>query len=151
MFNQELKIVSRTGKLYTSSFPIYRMISDFSFMQKVEIPDDRIKIVASDYDTCTLEIQGGGKFILRIIEREPNSMVKIAVDANSPFEFTMWIQLKELQAYDTRLRITLHATLNPFLKLVLQKHFENFVETMVDRLEKFFSPDRPYYNTNYEA
>ncbi len=151
MFDSELKIVSRIGKLHTASAPIYRLLSDFSFLNQVQIPDKRVKISQSDHDTCTLNIQAGGEFTLRIVERIPTSLVKIAADESSPFNFTLWIQLKELEPYDTRIRITLNAKLNPLMKLVAQKHLENFVETLISKLEQHFGPNTPYYNTNYEA
>ena len=59
MLNNELKIVSRIAKLHTPSTAIYRMISDFSFIDKINPPDDRVKIVGCDSDMCKIAIEGG--------------------------------------------------------------------------------------------
>lgn len=151
MFDSDLKIVSRTGKLHTASAPIYRLLSDFSFLNQVQIPDERVKIQHSNNDTCTLHIEGGGEFTLKIVERVPTNLVKIEADKSSSFAFTLWIQLKELEAYDTRIRITLTAKLNPLMKIIAQKHLENFVEMLISKLEQHFGPNTTYNNRNYEA
>ncbi|HOG19896.1 MAG TPA: hypothetical protein PKW37_05595 [Salinivirgaceae bacterium] len=151
MLNNELKIVSRIAKLHTPSTAIYRMISDFSFLDKITPPDDRVKIVSCNSDMCKIAIEGGGEFTMVIAERKENELVKISNDSNSPFDFKLWIQLKEKVAYETYLRITLHATMNPFMKMVAQKPLTNFVESMVDKLEQRFSVNSSTYDSNYEA
>lgn len=149
--NKELKIVSRIAQLNTPAPMIYRMISDFSFISKVEPPDKRIKIVSSDADSCKIVVEGGGELGLRIVEREENSLVKIANESDTKLVFTMWLQLKEVKAYDTRLRITLHVSANAFMKMALQKPLTNFVENIVCQLEKQFRLTDNTYDTNYEA
>ncbi len=151
MFNNELKIVSRTAKLNTPSSSIYRMISDFSFMDKITPPDDKVKIVSCGTDHCRIAVEGGGEFGMKIEERKENELVKIGNEEYAPFEFNLWIQLKEIEAYDTRLRITLHANMNPLMKMVAQKPLTNFVESMVDKLEQRFGATGTTYDTNYEA
>jgi hypothetical protein len=151
MFNNELKIVSRTAKLNTPSSTIYRMIADFSFMDKITPPDDKVKIISCNENSCRIAVEGGGEFGMKIEERKENELVKIANEEYAPFEFNLWIQLKEIEAYDTRLRITLHATLNPLMKMMAQKPLTNFVESMVDKLEQQFGATGTTYDTNYEA
>ncbi|HQA76386.1 MAG TPA: hypothetical protein PLY32_04625 [Salinivirgaceae bacterium] len=151
MFDKELKIVSRIAKLHTPSAAIYRTISDFSFIDKITPPDDRVKIVSCNSDMCKIAIEGGGEFTMVIEDRKENEMVKFSTDSNSPFEFKFWIQLKEKVAYETYLRITLHATMNPLMKMVAQKPLTNFVETMVDKLEQQFRVNSSTYDSNYEA
>lgn len=149
--DKELKIVSRTAQLNTPAPMIYRLISDFSFMGKIDPPDKRIKIISSDADSCRILVEGGGELGLRITEREENSLVKITSEPGSKFEFKMWFQLKEVKAYDTRLRITLHASMNSFMKMVAQKPLTNFVESIISQLEKQFQVSDTTYDTNYEA
>lgn len=151
MFNSELKIVSRVAKLHTPAAPIYRVISDFSFMNKITPPDDKVKILNSDSDSCTISVEGGGQFGMKIIERKENELVKIGTDDAAPFAVNIWIQLKEVEAYDTRLRITLHSKMNPLIKVVAQKPLTNFVESLVDKLEQRFNASNVTYDTNYEA
>ena len=151
MFSSELKIVSRVAKLHTASAPIYRMVSDFSFMESITPPDDKVKIISCDTDSCRISVQGGGEFGMKILERKENELVKIGNEEGAPFTFSLWIQLKEADAYDTRLRITLHASMNSIMKMVAQKPLTSFVESLVDKLEQRFSASNTTYDTNYEA
>ncbi len=151
MLDKEVKIVSRVAKLHTPATTIYRMISDFSFLDKITPPDDKIKIISCNTDMCRISIEGGGEFAMTIVERQENELVKISNSDNTPFKFNLWIQLKEKEAYDTYLRITLHATMNPLLRMVAQKPLTNFVDTMVDKLEQRFGITNSTYDSNYEA
>ena len=102
-------------------------------------------------DLVDRQVEGGGEFGMRIQERKENEMVKISNEEYAPFDFQLWIQLKEVEAYDTRLRITLQANMNPLMKMVAQKPLTNFVESMVDKLEQRFAATGTTYDTNYEA
>jgi carbon monoxide dehydrogenase subunit G len=75
---------------------------------------------------------------MRIIERKENELVKISSDETVPFTFFLWIQLKEVDENDTRVKVTLHADLNPMLKMVAKKPLTQFVDALVDKLEQSF-------------
>ena len=150
MFNKELKIVSRIARLNTTASNIYRMLSDFSFMNNIAQLEDKVKIIFCDRDSCRIAVANGGEFGLRIIERQENSLIKITSDPDGRFDCKMWFQLKEVTAYDTRLRLTLHINLNPIMRLAAQKPLTNLVESIVTQLEnKFLFTDYTY--TTYEA
>lgn len=146
MFDKEIKIVSRTAKLYTHASTVYRTISDFSLFNKVIPPDDRIKVERCNADECYLVLGDNVNFGMRIVERQENETVKIMNCEGVPFEFKLWIQLKEKQYNETYLRITFHATMNPLLKMMMQKKFTSMIDNMVDQLEQRFSASNASYN-----
>ena len=130
-----MEITSRIGKIQTSQDKVYTLVSDFTNLGNF-IPNDKVEDFVSDTDSCSFKIEKIGKFGMRIIEREPSKLVKIANDENVPFQFKMWIQLKMVSDSDTRVKVTLKADLNPMLKMVAKKPLTTFVDTLVDRLEQ---------------
>ena len=75
------KIESRTGKIRTSEEKIYTFLSNFNNFRKL-IPEDKAKDWESTEDTCSFNVEGIGRFGLRIIEKEPNKLIKITSDDN---------------------------------------------------------------------
>ncbi len=130
-----LEITSRVGKIQANQEKIYTLLSDFSNLGEF-VPHDKVDDFFSDVDSCSFTVEKIGKFGMRIIEREPSKIIKIANDENVPFQFKMWIQLKEVSDADTRVKVTLRADLNPMLKMVAKKPLTTFVDTLVDRLEQ---------------
>lgn len=133
--NLIMKIESRIGKIQTNQERIYGLISDFSHLGNY-VPQEQVKDFKSDSDSCSFTLDKMGQFGMKIIDREPSKTVKIANDDSVPFQFNLWIQLKEVNDSDTRVKVTLKAELNPMLKMVAKKPLTQFVETLVDRLEQ---------------
>ena len=130
-----MKIESRIGKIQANQERVYELISDFSNLGNY-VPHDQVNDFKSDTDSCSFSIDKMGQFGMKIIEREPTKTVKIANDESVPFKFNLWIQLKEVDSDDTRVKVTLKAELNPMLKMVAKKPLTQFVDKLVDRLEQ---------------
>ena len=131
----ETKIESRTGIIKSPSSRVYAFMSNFNNFGLL-IPKDKVKDWQSTEDHCSFTVDGIGKAGLRIIEKEPNALVKITGEEGSKLDFTFWIQLKEVSEMDTRIKLTIKADLNPMIKMMATKPLQNFVDTLVDQLEK---------------
>jgi len=130
-----VEIESRIGKIKANQEKVYALLADFNNLAKF-VPNDKVTDFTSNVDSCSFTIDKIGKFGMRIIEREPSKLIKIVNDENVPFQFKMWVQLKEVSETDTRVKITLKAELNPMLKMVAQKPLTTFVETLIDKIEQ---------------
>ncbi len=130
----ELKIESRQGRALTNDERLFSLIADFSNLGSM-IPPDQVQDFTSDKDSCSFTIDKIGKFGMHIIERNPNNLVKVASDETVPFKFNLWIQLKQVEIEDTRIKVTLKADLNPLMKVAAKKPLTNFVDMLVSRLE----------------
>ncbi|MDR1722508.1 MAG: SRPBCC family protein [Tannerella sp.] len=119
---------------------VYRMLSDLSNLERVRdrIPADKISDFAFDTDTCSFSIQPVGRIEFKIIEREPNKTIKFQT-TNSPVPLTMWIQLKQAATDDTRMKMTVRADLNPFIRGMVAKPLQEAINRISDVLA-----DLPY-------
>lgn len=131
-----MEIVSRIGKIQANEDKIFEKISDFRNLGE-RIPQDKVKDFTADADSCSFSIDKMGKFGMKIIEREPNKLIKIANSEETPLKFNMWIQLKQVAENDTRVKVTLRADINPFMKAMVKKPLTSFVESLITGLEQF--------------
>jgi carbon monoxide dehydrogenase subunit G len=116
---------------------IFPVLSDLRNIEKLKdrIPQDKVKDMIFDEDSITCVVDPVGTVSLKIIEREPSKTIKFTAD-KSPINFFVWIQLKQVADKDTKIKITLKAELNPFIKGMASKPLEQFVNMLADVLSK---------------
>ncbi len=95
---------------------------------------DHIEHWEATEDNCTFVIKGFGEAGLQFVEKEENKVLKLTGYGRSPFEFYIWIQLIEKDAYDTRIRLTVHAELNAMMKMMLKKKLEKGIDQLAEGL-----------------
>ena len=108
---------------------IFAMLSDMSNLERVKdrIPQEKIKNFSFDADTCSFTIDPVGSVKFQIVERVPNKTIKFST-VNSPVPLLMWIQLKQVADNDTRMKMTVRADLNPFIKPMVSKPLQEAMD-----------------------
>lgn len=116
---------------------IFEMLSDLSNLERIrhQIPQDKIRNFTFDRDTCDLTIEPVGAVQFKIVEREPNKAVKFSI-TNSLLMLTMWIQLKQVAERDTKMKMTIRADLNPFIKAMASKLLQEAIDKISDVIAK---------------
>jgi carbon monoxide dehydrogenase subunit G len=131
----ETKFESRVGKVATSEEKAYTFLSNFNNFKQF-IPADKLENYQSGEDHCRFTVQGVGEVGLRIIEKVPYKTIKVSGDGMANQQFYLWIQLKQLQETDTRVKLTLKADLNPMLKMMASKPIQLFLDKLIDAIER---------------
>lgn len=129
-FESEIKQVNQSNE------KIYKFISNFNNFESL-IPQDKIKDWQSTEDTCKFSVEGIGDAGLRIVEKEDFTTVKYSTDGKVPFNFFLWIQLKQLAENDTRVKLTIKADLNPMMKMMVGKHVKKFLNMLGDAIVNY--------------
>lgn len=112
--------VSDVKKIPHDAERVFASLSDLNNIGKIKdsIPQDKVRNLVFDTDSCSFEADKVGTISVRIIEREPYKTIKMVTE-KSPVPFTLWIQLVEANPDDTRIRLTLRADIPAmFLKMV---------------------------------
>jgi carbon monoxide dehydrogenase subunit G len=122
-FTSEVKTISHNDE------KIFRMLSDLSNLERVKdrIPQDKVKDFTFDADSCSFTVDLVGSIKFEITEREPNKTIKFST-TNSPVPLLMWIQLKHVAENDTKMKMTVRADLNPFIKPMVSKPLQDAVD-----------------------
>ena len=121
--------VSEIKQIPQNDERIYAMLSDLSNLERIKdrIPQDKIKDFEFDSDSCSFSVSPVGKITFQIVDREPCKTIKFQT-TNSPVPLFLWIQLKQVQEMDTRMRLTVRAELNSFLKPMVSKPLQDALD-----------------------
>ena len=116
---------------------VYRNISDLRNLEKVRdrIPEDKVKDFSFDADTISINVPPVGELKLRIIEREEPKCVKFET-AQSPVPFNVWVQMLPVDEQSSKMKVTVKAELNPFIKGMVSGPLQDGVEKIADALAK---------------
>lgn len=119
--------------IFHNDVDIFRVLSDLSKLDliKEQIPEDKIRDFRFDSDSCSFRVDPVGEVWFRVIEREPSKLVKFKSE-NLPFDVFLWIQLVQKAEKDTKMKITLRANLNPFIKGMVSKPLEEGLAKISD-------------------
>ncbi|QIK61516.1 SRPBCC family protein [Dysgonomonas sp. HDW5A] len=114
---------------------IFSVLSDLRKLDliKDKIPQDKIKDFSYDQDSCTVTVDPIGKVRFVIVEREPNSTIKFEAE-QLPFKLNLWIQLKQSATEETKMKLTVKADINAFLKPMISKPLQNGLDKMAETL-----------------
>ena len=74
-----------------------------------------------------------GDLKLRIVEREEPKCVKFET-VQSPVPFNVWVQVLPVDDNNAKMKVTVKAELNPFIKSMVEKPLQEGVEKIADAL-----------------
>lgn len=83
-------------------------------------------------DTVTMD-SPLGKVTLRIVEREAPKCVKLEAEG-SPLPLTLWVQVLPVPDGGSKMRVTLGAEVNVFMKAMVSKPLQQAVDGIADLL-----------------
>lgn len=115
---------------------VYDMLSDLSHLEKVRdrIPTDKAQELSFDSDSMSISVPPAGNIKLRIVEREEPKCIKFET-AESPVPFNFWIQILPVTETTSKMKLTIKAELNPFIKGMVQKPLQEGLEKIADVLQ----------------
>lgn len=114
---------------------VYAVLSDLTNLELVKdkIPADKVKNFSFDKDSCTLNVSPVGDIKFQIVDRQENDTIKFQ-GMQLPMELYMWIQMKESGEKETKLKLTVKADLNVFLKPMVSKPLSEGLEKISEML-----------------
>lgn len=115
--------------------PVFDMLSDLNNLSQVKdkLPADKIKDMEFDRDSCSFSISPVGTVSIQVIEREPHKTIKFGSD-KSPVAFFLWIQLIPVSDTQTKMKLTVKAELNPFIKGMVSKPLQEGLNKIAEVL-----------------
>lgn len=113
---------------------VYNTLSDLSNLDKVKdkLPEDKIKDLSFDSDSLTIGAPMGS-VSMRIIEREEPKCIKFATE-KSPIAANLWIQIVPEGEEACKMKLTIKADINPFIKGMVAKPLQEGLEKIADVL-----------------
>lgn len=114
---------------------VYDMLSDLSNIERVKgrIPQDKINDFSFDHDSVTVSAAPVGAITLRVIEREEPKCIKFATE-KAPVDANLWIQVVPEGDGACKMKLTIKADINPFIKGMVAKPLQQGLEKIADAL-----------------
>lgn len=119
---------------------VYNKLSDLNNLNSVKDRldlikdklDGKLEDMTFDSDSLTLKVQGFN-LTLRIIEREPLKCIKFEGD-KTPIPLNLWIQILPEGMDNAKMKVTIRAEVNMFMKAMVAKPLQEGVEKLADML-----------------
>ena len=145
------KYESQIKQVPFSQSAVYAKLSDLTNLAVIkeriddpnvqaEIPADKIEEVRNavnqmEFTTDTVSAPAGpiGTIAVQIVDREPEKCVKFT-STNSPVSFKLWVQVLPTGDTSSKLKVTIDADLNFFMKQMVGSHLEKGVDKFADML-----------------
>ncbi len=130
------KFESSIRQIQYSQQSVYNMLSDLSNIERIRdrIPQDKLKDFTFDRDSIAMSVAPVGEIRLRIVEREEPKCVKFETE-QSPVPFNLWIQVVAVSETTCKVKVTVKADLNPFIRGMVSKPLQEALEKIADALE----------------
>ena len=135
LFGGESKFESSVKLIPYSQQAVYNNISDLRNLEKVRdrVPEDKVQDFSFDQDTVSLNVAPVGELKLRICDREEPKCIKFET-VQSPVPFNVWVQVLPVDENSSKIKVTVKAELNPFIKSMVEKPLQEGVEKIADAL-----------------
>lgn len=127
-----LEVISKTGKINNADERVFNFFADLRNISRLVPPD--VQEWNATEDTCSFVVKGQS-MALKIVDREAFKTIKIQGDDGSPYQFTLWLQLKSLSAYETAVRIVVRAELNMMMRAAVKKPLKQGVDQIIDYMK----------------
>ena len=127
---------------------VFNTLSDLNNLQvlkdrfeqvKDQIPEDKrkdmekLKDLRFDSDSITINAPMVGDLKMRIIDRDFPKTIKFETE-NSPIPFNFWIQLLPTGEFSCKMKLTIKAELNMFIKGMVKNPLQEGIEKIADAL-----------------
>ena len=115
---------------------VFNMLSDLSNIERLKdkLPEDKLEQMTFDSDSISMSVNPVGQIKLRIVEREAPKCIKFET-AESPVPFNLWIQVVPNGDNASKMKLTIKAELNPFIKGMVKKPLMEGLEKIADLLQ----------------
>ncbi|MDD3107867.1 MAG: polyketide cyclase [Alistipes sp.] len=130
------KYESKQVRILRPASSIYEVLSRFDHLSPVLA--DKVEEWQATEDRCSFKAKGF-PIALRMVEREPYKLIKVAGEEGSPMNFTLWVQLASVSEEDTRMRLVLHVELNMMMKMMIGGKLAQAMDQIAEQVAEAFN------------
>lgn len=132
----DIKYESKIGQIAANDAAVFTVLSNLENINHFRdvIPQDKIQDLEISSDRIRFKVEGlGQKIAIAILEREEYKTIKFGAE-NLPIPFNIWIQLKQVAEFDTRIRITVKTDMPAMFRMMFDKKMQQGLDQAVDML-----------------
>ena len=120
---------SKVKSVAANDSQIFAVLSNMNNLQRFEsrLPKDKIQDFKTTQTTCSFSVSPFGNFEIAIVEATPKNTIKYGT-TQSPMQFNVWVQLKQIEPGKCALKLTMKIDLNFMLKAMVGKYLEEYID-----------------------
>lgn len=101
--------------------------------KQMKMAKEQLQSLQYTEDTISVNVPPVGNISLSIVERTPEKCIKFQ-STQSPVSFKAWIQLLPVTSTECKMKLTIDAELNMFIKMMVDKKLKQGVEQLATML-----------------
>jgi carbon monoxide dehydrogenase subunit G len=129
-----MRIESDRTEINKPAAEVFAFLTDFNNFQKLMPP--QVIDWQSTADECSFKISGMASIGMKIIEKTPNSLIKVTSNGKVPFAFTLNIHLTEVSPTQTSGQLIFEAALNPMMSMMVEKPLGKFFNLLAAKMKE---------------
>ena len=129
-----MKIESERSEINKPVSEVFAFLSNFNNFQKLMPP--QVVDWQSTEDDCHFKISGMASIGMKIVDKTPNSLIKITSNGKVPFSFTLDIILTEIDPTKTSGQLIFEADINPMMAMMVEKPLKNFFNLLAGKMKE---------------
>jgi len=96
---------------------------------------DQVKDITATEDTCTFTIENLAKITLKILEKKPFSQIRFVAENDKNIPLFLTLNYTAVSENETDVEVDIDMDIPIFLKPLVQKPLERFVETLSEKIK----------------
>lgn len=124
------KIESKVTKSSCIDEDLFDFLSDFTRFTKM-LPPQHQQSISATPTQCTINAGIMGAVVLTYAELDRPKLLKIC-PAMDTERLKIWVQLKRMDAYDTRIKITISVDAGFMAKMAMKSQLQQFADGLAD-------------------
>lgn len=129
-----MRIESVKSEINKPAFKIFSFLTNFNNFQKLMPP--QVTNWQSTENDCSFTLSGMATIGMKIVEKTPNSLIKVSSNGKVPFDFTLDILFTETSPTQCIGQFIFDADLNPMMKMMVEKPLGKFFNLLAEKLKE---------------
>lgn len=128
--------MSRTGRPDCKPGELFDFITDIRNFKQF-IGDGNVNDLIIEKELCSFRVSQLGNVSLKISGKEPFKKVVYSGKALNSNDFSLLVDIKETVSGYAEVTVALDAEMNPLMKMIASNPVKQFLEKLIDEMEKF--------------
>jgi len=130
-------ITSHKKQITASAETIYAFLSDFNNLE--ELMPSKVVNWSSTQTTCAYTIDNMAHMNMAFGKNVENEKVEMISEGKNPFTYNLSTHISNIDNDKSEVHIVFNGDMNPMIAMMAKKPLQNFVDTLVDRLQEKYS------------
>ena len=128
-----MKIESEKSEISKPASEVFSFLSNFNNFQK--LMPEQVTNWHSTEEECSFTISSMASIGMKIVEKTPNTLLKVVSQGKTPFPFTLNIHITETAPDKCNGQLICEADLNPMMAMMAEKPLRKFFNVLAEKMK----------------